>query len=62
MRVTIEFSDPCRNDFVMEGPNVDYEITDEYLIITSDKFDEFPEKRVTFPTMEVFSITEESIH
>ena len=60
MKITVEFTDPCLNDFIMEGPNADYVIRDGYLIITSDKFSKFPEKRVIFPMVEIFSVTEKN--
>lgn len=60
MKITVEFCDCCLPDLIMEGPNVDYSITEDYLVVTSDKFDGFPKKRVTLPMANIFSITEEN--
>lgn len=58
MTVIVEFTDPTLQEFVMEGPSVDYQIRKGFLIVTTDPHTDTPEKRVTFPIREVHAIFE----
>lgn len=58
MKITVEFYDCCRPDFIMEGPNVDYQIHEGFLVVTTNPLTPTPEKRVTFPIREVHAIFE----
>lgn len=58
MTVRVEFTDPMLQDFVMEGPSVDYQIHEGFLVVTTNPLTPTPEKRVTFPIREVRAISE----
>lgn len=58
MTVIVEFTDPTLQDFVMEGPSVDYRIQEGFLVVTTNPYTNTPEKRVTFPIREVHAIFE----
>ena len=58
MIVRVEFTNPKLQDFVMEGPSVDYRIQKGFLVITTNPLTPTPEKRVTFPIREVHAIVE----
>lgn len=58
MLIRVEFTNPKLQDFVMEGPSVDYQIRKGFLIVTTDPLTPTPEKRVTFPIREVHAIFE----
>lgn len=58
MTVIVEFTDTTLQDFVMEGPSVDYQIHEGFLVITTNPLTPTPEKRVTFPIREVHAIFE----
>lgn len=61
MKVTVTASfGPVRKNIVMKGANVDYLITKGLLVVTSDKHDEFPERRITIPVNRVLMIEEEN--
>ena len=49
-----------KRTIVMEGANVDYRITEDILVVTSDKHGEFPERRITIPVNRVLMIEEEN--
>lgn len=49
-----------KKTIVMEGANVDYCITEDILVVTSDKHVEFPERRITIPVNRVLMIEEEN--
>lgn len=49
-----------KRTIVMEGANVDYRITKGLLVVTSDKYDKFPERRITIPMNRVLMIEEEN--
>lgn len=58
MTVIVEFTDTTLQDFVMEGPSVDYQIHQGFLVVTTNPLTPTPEKRVTFPIREVHAIFE----
>lgn len=58
MTVIVEFTDTTLQDFVMEGPSVDYQIHQGFLVVTTNPLTSTPEKRVTFPIREVHAIFE----
>ena len=58
MIVRVEFTNPKLQDFVMEGPSVDYQICQGFLVITTNPLTPKPEKRATFPIREVHAIFE----
>lgn len=58
MTVIVEFTDPTLQDFVMNGPCVDYQIHQGFLVVTANPNTSTPEKRVTFPIREVHAIFE----
>lgn len=58
MTVRVEFTDTTLQDFVMEGPSVDYQIHQGFLVIATNPNTITPEKRVTFPIREVHAIFE----
>lgn len=58
MTVIVEFTDPTLQDFVMEGPSVDYRIQEGFLVVSTNPCTNTPEKRVTFPIREVHAIFE----
>lgn len=58
MTVIVEFINPKLQDFVMEGPSVDYRIQEGFLVVTTNPLTPTPEKRVTFPIREVHAIFE----
>lgn len=61
MKVTVTASfDSVKKNIVMEGANVDYRITEDILVVTSDKHVEFPERRITIPMNRVLMIEEEN--
>ena len=61
MKVTVTASfDSVKNNIVMEGANVDYRITEDILVVTSDKYVESPERRITIPMNRVLMIKEEN--
>ena len=49
-----------KKTIVMEGANVDYCITKVLLVVASDKYVEFPERRITIPMNRVLMIEEEN--
>ena len=57
--VTVDFG-LKKKDIVIEGANVDYLITKGLLIVASDKYVEFPERRITIPMNRVLMIEEEN--
>lgn len=58
MYIRVEFTNPMLQDFVMEGPRVDYKIHQGFLVVTTDPYTNTPEKRVTFPIREIHAIFE----
>ena len=58
MTVRVEFTNPTLQDFIMDGPRVDYQIHQGFLVVTTDPHTNTPEKRVTFPIREVHAIFE----
>ena len=58
MTVRVEFTNPMLQDFVMEGPSVDYQIRQGFLVIATNPCTNTPEKRITFPIREVHAISE----
>lgn len=42
----------------MDGPNMDYVFHEGMLVMTSDKFSEEPEQRVTIPVSCILKVTE----
>lgn len=61
MKVTVTASfGPVKKNIVMEGANIDYLITKGLLVVTSDKYDKFPERRITIPMNRVLMIEEEN--
>ena len=58
MIVIVEFTNPKLQNFVMEGPSVDYRIQEGFLVVTTNPCTNTPEKRVTFPIREVHAIFE----
>lgn len=58
MLVRVEFTNHKLQDFVMEGPSVDYQIHQGFLVVTTNPCTNTPEKRVTFPIREVHAIFE----
>ena len=58
MTVRVEFTSPMLQDFVMEGPSVDYRIQEGFLVVTANPCTNTPEKMVTFPIREVHAIFE----
>ena len=58
MTVIVEFTNPKLQNFVMEGPSVDYRIQEGFLVVTTNPCTNTPEKRVTFPIHEVHAIFE----
>lgn len=57
--VTVDFG-LKKKDIVIEGANVDYRITKGLLVVTSDKYDKLPERRITIPMNRVLMIKEEN--
>ena len=57
--VTVDFNSK-KKDIVIEGANVDYLITKGLLVVTSDKYAKFPERRITIPMNRVLMIEEEN--
>ena len=49
-----------KKDIVIEGANVDYLITKGLLIVASDKYAKFPERRITIPVNRVLMVEEEN--
>lgn len=58
MTIRVEFTNSTLQDFVMEGPSVDYQIHQGFLVVTTNPRTNKPEKRVTFPIREVHAIFE----
>lgn len=58
MYIRVEFTNTMLQDFIMDGPRVDYVIRDGFLVITTNPNTNTPEKRVTFPIREVHAIFE----
>ena len=58
MLIIVEFTNTTLQDFVMEGPSVDYRIQEGFLVVTTNPCTNTPEKRVTFPIREVHAIFE----
>lgn len=58
MTVIVDFLDERIDSIKMEGPNVDYIFSENLLVVTSDKFSEEPEKRVTIPVSCILKVTE----
>ena len=58
MTVIVKFTNTTLQDFVMEGPSVDYRIHQGFLVVTTNPCTPTPEKRVTFPIREVHAILE----
>lgn len=58
MLIRVEFTNTTLQDFVMEGPSVDYQIHQGFLVVTTNPLTNTPEKRVTFPICEVHAIFE----
>lgn len=58
MTVIVDFLDKNINFIKMEGPNMDYVFHEGMLVVTSDKFSEGPEKRVTIPVGRILKVTE----
>lgn len=58
MTVIVDFLDKKINSIRMEGPNMDCMFRDGLLVVTSDKFSEEPEKRVTIPVSRILKVTE----
>lgn len=57
--VTVDFG-LKKKDIVIEGANVDYHITEDILVVTSDKHVEFPKRRITIPVNRVLMVEEEN--
>ena len=45
MIIRVEFTNPKLQDFVMEGPSVDYRIHQGFLVVTANPITPMPEKR-----------------
>ena len=58
MIIRVEFTNPKLQNFVMEGPRVDYQIHEGFLVVTTNPLTPTPEKRATFPIREVHAIFE----
>lgn len=58
MTVIVDFLDKNINFIEMEGPNMDYVFKEGFLVVTSNKFSEEPEKRVTIPVDRILKVTE----
>lgn len=58
MYIKVKFTNIMQQDFIMDGPRVDYVIRDGFLVITTNPNTNTPEKRVTFPIREVHAIFE----
>ena len=58
MTVTVDFLDKNIDSIKMEGPNVDYMFQEGLLVVTSEKFSNEPEKRVTIPVSRILKVTE----
>lgn len=59
MYIRVEFTNTMMQDFIMDGPRVDYVIRDGFLVITTNSNTNTPEKKkVTFPIREVHAIFE----
>lgn len=58
MTVIVDFLDKNIVSITMEGPNMDYAFREGLLVVTSDKFSEEPEKRVTIPVSCILKVTE----
>lgn len=60
MTVIVDFLDKSIGSIRMDmdGPNMDYMFRDGLLVVTSDKFSEEPEKRVTIPVSRILKVTE----
>ena len=60
MKVTVTvIFDLMKKDIVVEGTNVDYRITKDLLVVTSDNYAKFPKRRITIPLDRVLMIEEE---
>lgn len=49
MYIRVEFTNPKLQDFVMEGPSVDYQIHQGFLVVTTDPLTPTPEKKGHIP-------------
>lgn len=49
-----------KKTIVMEGANVDYCIKEGLLVVSTDKYGKFPERRITIPVNRVLMIEEEN--
>lgn len=58
MTVRVKFTNIMQQDFIMDGPRVDYVIRDGFLVITTNPNTNTPEKRVTPPICEDHAIFE----
>lgn len=58
MYIRVEFTNTMLQDFVTDGPRVDYQIQKGFLVITTNPNTNTPEKRVTFPIREIHAIFE----
>lgn len=58
MYIRVEFTNTTLEDFIMDGPRVDYQIHQGFLVVTTNPNTNTPEKRVTFPIREVHAIFE----
>lgn len=60
MKVTVTvIFDLMKKDIVVEGTNVDYRITKDFLVVTSDNYAKSPKRRITIPVDRVLMIEEE---
>ena len=58
MTVIVDFLDKNIDSIKMEGLNVDYQFRENLFVVTSNKFSEEPEKRVTIPVSCILKVTE----
>lgn len=58
MTVIVDVLDKNIYSIKMEGPNVDYQFRENLFVVTSDKFSDEPEKRVTIPVNRILKVTE----
>lgn len=58
MTVIVEFLDKNIDSIKMEGSDMDYVFQESLLVVTSDKFSEEPEQRITIPVSCILKVTE----
>lgn len=58
MTVIVDFLDERIDSIKMEGSNMDYAFNGGLLVVSSNKFSEEPEQRVTIPVSCILKVTE----